>query len=646
MFRRPLPLSPGSSRDDAARRRTSPVLSMVRNAYRIAPRTTLVAAISSVVGAAMIILAPILTGRAVGGAAAAVRHGAGQGYLILLLVLLLALLVGNLASLVEDAAAQITIGKLQKDSDLRIGWALSRHPDLATVDHPAVAGRLQRVRPRTWEIEMGTRILLGPFITSIIGLAGAGITLAIVLAWWAPLPLVAVWAASAELLRRSIARQFDVFTGNTDEQKHAQYAFEQGMGKAAKEIRIFGLASYLRDRAWTFSTAAYQPYWRTRRRHAGSYVIMNLVRVAVAVAIFGYALRQANAGALDLTAVATALPVIVTIVNTDNWMFAQLKRGSTTLGWLQELAPADAFRDRPARPLPAIEVHDRAADRRPSRPAPPPDLLPPEIVFDEVSFGYPTSDRLILDRFSLRIAAGTAVALVGVNGAGKSTLVKLLSGGYLPTRGRILVDGVDLAGLDEPGRAAWQRRIAPVTQDFVRLPLRAGDNVELGSGAVWSGRIDGPAPDPTDVLRRIGARAGIDDLIGRLPAGWATPLDATMPEGRDLSGGEWQRIALARALRALQDGARLLVLDEPAAALDVESEARLVSSYLELTRHVTSLVISHRFSVVRPVPTICVLDGGRLVEQGSHEQLMALPDGRYRSLFTLQANRYLEGSRS
>jgi ATP-binding cassette subfamily B protein len=123
-------------------------------------------------------------------------------------------------------------------------------------------------------------------------------------------------------------------------------------------------------------------------------------------------------------------------------------------------------------------------------------------------------------------------------------------------------------------------------------------------------------------------------------------LDATMPEGRDLSGGEWQRIALARALRALQDGARLLVLDEPAAALDVESEARLVSSYLELTRHVTSLVISHRFSVVRPVPTICVLDGGRLVEQGSHEQLMALPDGRYRSLFTLQANRYLEGSRS
>lgn len=234
------------------------------------------------------------------------------------------------------------------------------------------------------------------------------------------------------------------------------------------------------------------------------------------------------------------------------------------------------------------------------------------------------------------------MALVGVNGAGKSTLVKLLTGGYLPTRGRVLIDGVDLARLDVAERKAWQRRVAPITQEFLRLPLPAGDNVELGSGSVWAGRLDpDPVPD-TMVLDRIAERAGIVDLIDRLPAGWLTSLDKTMPGGTDLSGGEWQRIGLARALRAVDAGAQVLVLDEPAAALDVESEARLVDGYLQLARSVTSLIISHRFSVVRPVPRICVLEHGRIVEQGPHEELMEIPGGRYREMFGLQASRYAE----
>jgi ATP-binding cassette subfamily B protein len=260
-------------------------------------------------------------------------------------------------------------------------------------------------------------------------------------------------------------------------------------------------------------------------------------------------------------------------------------------------------------------------------------------VFDEVDFHYPGSDRLVLDRLTWRLPARGSVALVGVNGAGKSTLVKLLAGSYRPTRGAVLVDGRPLADLDDDELRGWQRRIAPITQDFVRLPLTAGDNVEIGTGWTWSGRIDMPSWPGTERLEAVAQRSAIVDLVDSLPAGWATPLDKTMPGGTDLSGGEWQRLGLARAVRAVEEGAGLLVLDEPAAALDVMAEAHLVDSYLELFEPVTSLVISHRLSVVRPVPTICVLSDGQIVEQGDHDELMAA-GGRYAELFRLQAAGY------
>jgi len=271
----------------------------------------------------------------------------------------------------------------------------------------------------------------------------------------------------------------------------------------------------------------------------------------------------------------------------------------------------------------------------------------PTITLENVSFAYPHSDRRVLDGLDLTIAAGETVALVGVNGAGKSTLVKLIAGAYTPTSGRVLVDGRDLATFSTSELVAWQRRIAPITQDFAQLPLLAGDNVEIGTGELWSGEVAPPDhPPSTEVLDAVAARSGVDEVIAGLQHGWSTPLDKSVPEGQDLSGGEWQRIALTRALRAVDAGAALLVLDEPAAALDVASEARLVRSYLDLASGTSSLVISHRFSVVRPVPRIVVLAGGRIVEDGSHAELMALPQGRYRSMFTLQANRYLDTDES
>ncbi|HVX45854.1 MAG TPA: ATP-binding cassette domain-containing protein, partial [Mycobacteriales bacterium] len=255
-----------------------------------------------------------------------------------------------------------------------------------------------------------------------------------------------------------------------------------------------------------------------------------------------------------------------------------------------------------------------------------------EIRFEDVSFRYPGADRDVLSGLDLSIGAHEKLAIVGVNGAGKSTLVKLLAGIYAPTGGRILVDGTDLATLDADSLATWQRRIATIVQDFLQLPLSARDNVSFGA-------VDDVSDDPQ--IDAAAERAGARDVIDRLPAGWDTRLDKSYDGGVDLSGGEWQRLALARALRAVDAGSSVLVLDEPAAALDVRSEAALVEKYLELTAGIASIIISHRFSVVRDADRICVLGDGRILESGSHTELIAA-GGHYATMFTLQAGRYID----
>lgn len=256
--------------------------------------------------------------------------------------------------------------------------------------------------------------------------------------------------------------------------------------------------------------------------------------------------------------------------------------------------------------------------------------------FEDVAFRYPGTDSDVLSGLNLELRVGEAVALVGVNGAGKSTVVKLLAGVYRPTAGRITVDGVDLATLTDGELGAWQRRIAAIVQDFLRFPFTAADNVELGAVERGEERSARRAREET------ARRAGVLDLIDRLPRRWDTVLDKTFEGGSDLSGGEWQRIALARSLHAVRAGAGVLVLDEPAAALDVRAEARLVDRYLELTAGVTSMIISHRFSVVRDARRICVLEHGRIVEEGGHDDLIEV-GGRYATLFRLQAERYSTG---
>jgi ATP-binding cassette, subfamily B, bacterial len=217
--------------------------------------------------------------------------------------------------------------------------------------------------------------------------------------------------------------------------------------------------------------------------------------------------------------------------------------------------------------------------------------------------------------------------VVGANGTGKTSLVKLLCGLYEPTEGSVLVDGVGLRDLDV---SDWRRRLAVVFQQPLRLPMSAFSNVRFGRAEAA----------PSLELAEIAAeRAGVKNVVDALPNGWETVLSAEFGGGVELSGGEWQRLGLARALYSVQEGASVLVLDEPAAHLDARSEAELYRRFLDLTSGLTTIVISHRFSTVRQASSIVVLDEGVVVEHGSHDELLEL-DGTYAHLFRLQAARF------
>ena len=240
-----------------------------------------------------------------------------------------------------------------------------------------------------------------------------------------------------------------------------------------------------------------------------------------------------------------------------------------------------------------------------------------EIRFRDLTFAYPGAAP-ILDHFDLSIPAGSSLAIVGQNGAGKTTLAKLLCRLYDPQSGAIEIDGVDLRELS---LESWRERVTAVFQDFTRFELPLRDNVA-------------PTGAPDHIVLDALAAAGAANL-----AELGTVLSRGYDGGTDLSGGQWQRVALARALCAIALGARVVLLDEPTAQLDVRGEAEIFDRILSATENSTTILISHRFSTVRHADRICVLEKGRVIELGTHDELMAL-NGRYRTMFDLQAQRF------
>src|SRR5438874_10948881 len=377
----------------------------------------------------------------------------------------------------------------------------------------------------------------------------------------------------------------------------------------AKEVKLFGLGRYFIDRYRLIGNAYYGSQRRqVVRRYLIGFLWGNLSTIATSVTYL-YVAVQAIAGRLtlgDLTLYTTAAQSVQNSIQGILGGFSGMYEHNLYLNNLFELMDTKTSLPLPAKPVPV----DGA--------------LRGEIRFEHVSFAYPDAKENALADLSFTISPGETIAIVGRNGAGKTTLFKLICRLYDPLDGRILIDGVDLR---DHAPAALRRQIGGMFQDYVTYQATAAENIGLGSLAAIADR---------DAIVKASRQAGSDGLIDGLPQGYDTALGKWFDAGVNLSGGEWQKVVLARAF--MRD-ARILLLDEPTSALDAQAEYDLFERLRSLTRGRTSVYISRRFSTVRRADRILFLEHGRLVEQGTHEQLIRL-GGRYARLFRLQAAAY------
>jgi ABC-type multidrug transport system fused ATPase/permease subunit len=427
-------------------------------------------------------------------------------------------------------------------------------------------------------------------------------------AWWAAPILIGAWISTHYLLRESAVWR----DRNTEEvrsaQRHSDYAYRLAVdAPAAKEVRLFGLSGWVIDRFTSRRRQLYELQWkstRLRERPLGISVLL----VLGANALVAWSIANAASGghiSLDQTTVFLTAMVGTSMIAFGGWSWA-IDGAAAPVVALNRLEPRMAE----AGSLPIT-----------STPAPAASMPAREIRFRDVTFAYRPDLPAVLDGFDLTIPAGTSMAIVGVNGAGKTTLAKLLCRLYDPQQGSIEIDGVDLRELDPD---AWRARVTAVFQDFVRYERSLRSNVAPRG-----------ASDESIIAALHDAGAfDLADLDTILAKGYA--------DGIDVSGGQWQRVALARALCAVREGAGVVLLDEPTAQLDVRGEAEIFGRVLAATRHTTTILVSHRFSTVRQAGKICVVDHGRVVELGTHDELMA-QTGRYHTMFELQASRFAGG---
>ncbi|HEY4000180.1 MAG TPA: ABC transporter ATP-binding protein [Candidatus Xenobia bacterium] len=485
----------------------------------------------------------------------------------------------------------------------RLTHACVEPPGLGHLEDPKLAGDLTVAR----DFDLG---MTGPplsismdFIaTGLVDMIGGLATGCILFAytWWAPLLLGGAWASTHWLLKESGVWK----DRNTDEvrsaRRDAEYAYRLAVDPpAAKELRVFGLADWVLERFISRRTRLHQLQYEATRLRERS-VLGSLLMVGLANVWFFWLLAHSG---LDL---GTMVIYAQAAIGTSSIAFGGLN-------WALDGSAA------PVAAVLRLEPAMAAQGALPSGSQQPTTIG--ELRFRDVSFTYPNADKPVLEHFDLTIPPGSSLAIVGQNGAGKTTLAKLLCRLYDPQQGTIEAARVDIRQFDILG---WRDRVTAVFQDFIRLERSLRENVGLGR-----------APD--DDIRKALAEAGAADL-----ASLDTILAKGYDGGTDLSGGQWQRVALARTLCAVRRGAGLVLLDEPTAQLDVRGEAEIFERILKATRQCTTILISHRFSTVRHADRICVLEHGRVIELGTHDELMA-QNGRYRTMFDLQARRFEGG---
>jgi len=479
--------------------------------------------------------------------------------------------------------------------------------DPATLDKVMLAQGVgtSNVTPR--QVVNGAFNVAGNYVS---GLAAAALLIGY--RWWLPVVVVTVYLLAIRQMRSEFFRNVQGITGQAETLRRSAYFRDVALTPgAAKETRVFGMGEWVLDRFHSSWHGAMSEMWRERR---GSWKTMAIAGTAFFIAEGGAVLllaRSAIDGDISLGRLVVFLGALSGL-----GAFANLSDHDLNITWGAPAITAAVEMDALVRRPEILLRGEASAVMMPRQ----------EIRFEGVRFAYPGRPDVFTE-LDLSIPAGQSLAIVGDNGAGKTTLVKLLSRLYDPTEGRIMVDGVPLTDLDP---ASWQRRLSAIFQDFTRYQLTAADNVSFGNPDV-------PVDDAK--LGAAAVRAGAADLVAGLPHGWDTVLSRQFKDGTDLSGGQWQRLALARALYAVDAGAGVLILDEPTASLDVRAEAELYDRFLELTRGLTTLVISHRFSTVRRADRIVVIEEGRVVEDGSHDQLLER-NGHYARMFRLQAARF------
>lgn len=482
---------------------------------------------------------------------------------------------------------------------------------LELFEDPALAGRVQRTAMLA-EAEPGDLVdgMAAKWTAQVQGVAGAVLVGTV----WpvAALVLAAVWILVGRRLQADFQR---LDTSGSTAHHRARYFWNLGlMPTWAKEVRIFGLVGWIADhcsRQWELVMGELA---MARRIDERTRTVLLVVVVVANVVVVLWAARAAIDGSLGVGAVTVLVQGMFAVV-----LLAD-QTGDLLIGWGASHVPQVIAVEHAAAALDEGSQGTVTADGLPRR----------DITIERLTFSYPGRDVPVYDGLDLRIEAGRSLAVVGLNGAGKTTLAKLIAGLERPDQGQIRVDGIDLADLDV---MSWRRSVAAIFQDFVHYDLPARDNIEFGA-------VESLHDDTIDErLMAVATRAGVEGILAGLPSGLATPLSPRFAGGVDLSGGQWQRIALARALAAVEAGARVLILDEPTAQLDVRAEADIYDRFLDLTRGLTTIVISHRFSTVRRADRIVVVDGGQIVEDGTHTQLVAA-DGEYARLFAKQAMRF------
>src|SRR5271169_3378961 len=480
--------------------------------------------------------------------------------------------------------------------------------DLTTYENPVFYDRLERAR-----VQATDRLAMIQQMGRLVQQAITTLTFSIALAWASPW-LVLLLAVG--VLPSFLGETHYAFLGyaknfrQTPAKRQMDYLRQvAGSREGAKEVKLFGLNKFFTER---FQALANQIYLEDVTLSRSKLIIGGLLGIIGTLGYYGayvYVIWRTLHSAYD--------------IGQFTFLTAAIQQASSNLQ--QVFSTASGIADQ------ALFLTDLIAffDMQPTVWSNPNGLPAPKPIrqgfeFRDVSFAYPGTERTVLMNFNLTLSPGERIALIGENGQGKTTVVKLITRLYDPTEGQILLDGIDLR---EYSLEDLHRQIGVIFQDFMRFEMTARENIAVG-------RIESEHSQME--IESAAHKSLAESVIAKLPGGYDQMLGRRFETGVELSGGEWQRVALARAY--LRD-AQLLVLDEPTAALDARSELEVFERFAELTMGKMALLISHRFSTVRMADRIVVLEGGRLVEEGTHPQLMAL-GGRYASMFEMQAASY------